>query len=144
MPLNVHKQKSRQYGPEAVGAVADGVAEGEVFPEGEDGEDRDSDGDGPGGGEEDDSDGDGQENESGENASEGHRGSSPFRWSADMWVASTERLEIIQRRYQISVIRDQEDERQGVENVPSSHAGLRASHDPSASSQQTTLALRSG
>ena len=66
------QQKRTEEGPEAVGAVADGITESEIFPEGEDGEDGDSDSNGPGGGEDDDSDSDGQEDEGGENASEGH------------------------------------------------------------------------
>jgi len=72
------EQEGAEDGPEAVGAVADGVAEGEIFPEGEHGKDGDGDGNGPGRREEDDSDGDGQENKCGENAREGHRERGPL------------------------------------------------------------------
>jgi hypothetical protein len=53
--------------------VTNGFAEREIFPEGNDGEDRHGDSDGPRGCKEDDYDGDGQEDEGGENASKGHR-----------------------------------------------------------------------
>ena len=53
--------------------MADGIAEGEVFPEGEDGDDRSGDGDGPGGREEDQGDNDGNEDECGEDALPSHR-----------------------------------------------------------------------
>ena len=66
------EQKAADDGPEAVGAVADGVTEGEIFAEGEDGEDGNGDGDSPRWREEDDGDYYGHENKSGEDASASH------------------------------------------------------------------------
>lgn len=71
-PLNVNDQQGAEGGPEAVGAVADGVAQSEIFPEGEDGDDGGGDGDNGGGGEEDETDDDGNENEGSEDACQGH------------------------------------------------------------------------
>lgn len=96
------EQERAEDGPEAVGAVADGFAECEIFPEGEDGENGDGNGNGPGRGEEDNGDGDGHENECGENASPSHRGRSPFRLPANKWIVIAGRIEIIQRISDIS------------------------------------------
>jgi hypothetical protein len=53
--------------------MADGVAKGEIFPEGEDGDKGGGEGDDGGRGEEDEGDDDRDENERGEDASKGHR-----------------------------------------------------------------------
>ena len=53
--------------------MADGVAEGEKFAKGEDGDDGGGDSDGPGWSEEDDADDDGDEDERGEDALPSHR-----------------------------------------------------------------------
>lgn len=98
------EQERAEEGPEAVGAVANGFAKSEIFPESEEGEDGDGDGNSPGRGEEDDGDGDGHEDECGENAGPSHRGRSPFRLPANKWIVIAGRIEIIQRGYQISVI----------------------------------------
>lgn len=76
----------RNDGPEAVGAVADGVAESEIFQEGEDGDEGGGDGDGPGGSEEDDGDDDGDEDECGEDALPSHRNEDPFEWKTKRLV----------------------------------------------------------
>jgi hypothetical protein len=98
------EQERAEEGPEAVGAVANGFAKSEIFPESEDGEGGDRDGNSPSRGEEDDGDGEGHEDECGENASPSHRGRSPFRLPANKWIVIAGRIEIKQRGYQISVI----------------------------------------
>jgi hypothetical protein len=115
------EQERAEDGPEAVGAVADGFAKGEIFPEGEDGEKGDGDGNGPGRSEEDDGDRDGHEDECSENASASHRGRSPFRLPANKWVVIAGRIEIIQRGYQISVIGycEAKDEMRGTGQIES-------------------------
>ena len=71
-PLEQDDSQCAADGPEAVGAVADGVAEGEILVEGEDGDDGGGESDGPGRGKEHDGDDDGDENECGEDARAGH------------------------------------------------------------------------
>ena len=77
-PLRIGEEDSAEDGPEAVGAVTDGVAEGEVFPEGEDSDDGGGNGDGPSGCKEDDGNDDGDEDECGEDALPSHREARSF------------------------------------------------------------------
>jgi hypothetical protein len=66
------EKQGAEDGPEAIGAVADGVAKGEKFTEGQDGDDASGEGDGPVGSEEHDADNDGDEDKCSENARSGH------------------------------------------------------------------------
>ena len=84
--LEVNEEEGAEGGPEAVSTVADGVAQGEIFPEGEDGDDGGGDSDDGGVGEEDDGDDDGNKNEGGGDAFPSHE----------------------KEGYQVSVITDQE------------------------------------
>ena len=70
--LDGKKQKGAEGGPEFVGTVTDGVAESEVFPEGENGDDGGSDGDDGCGGEKDDADDDRNKNQGGGDAFPSH------------------------------------------------------------------------
>lgn len=73
-PLERNHRNRTKYGPEAVGAMAYGVAEGEIFTEGEDGDDGGGDGDDRSGSEEDQRDDDGDEDGGSGDAGPGHRG----------------------------------------------------------------------
>lgn len=70
--LNEDEDERAEDGPEAVGAMADGFAESDEFPEGEDGDGRGGKGDDGGSGEEHDGNDKGDKNEGGEDTSAGH------------------------------------------------------------------------
>ena len=70
--LEVNEEEGAEGGPEAVSAMADGVAQGEIFPEGQDGDDGGGDGDDRSGSEKYETDDDGNENEGGEDALPSH------------------------------------------------------------------------
>jgi len=55
-PLDDQEEQGAEARPVAVGAMADGLAEREIFPEGEDGDEGGGNGDDSGGGVEDDAD----------------------------------------------------------------------------------------
>ena len=70
--LEVNEKEGAEGGPETVSAMADGVAQGEIFPEREYGDDGGGDSDDGGVGEEDDGDDDGNKNEGGGDAFPSH------------------------------------------------------------------------
>jgi hypothetical protein len=70
--LEVNEEEGAEGGPEAVSAMADGVAQGEILPEGEDRDDGGGDSDDGGVGEEHDGDDDGNKNEGGGDAFPSH------------------------------------------------------------------------
>lgn len=70
--LNVEQEQGTEDGPEAIGAVADGVTKSEIFPQSKHGDESEGNGDDRGGSKEDDDNDRGHEDEGGEDAREGH------------------------------------------------------------------------